>query len=216
MAALPTTPFTLTGGCFCNAVKYTVSVPDVASRPTLPEPPKFPLGPQTEDCERLPIISIDHCNSCRRIAGTVIQSWFICLQRWTTFSLLSRSKTGADADADSEVRITPTTTLDALRPSKEILETTYLSYFSSSKDVHRTFCGRCGTGLTFHYSGEDDEMAAEDKWGPYFDVALGTLDEESTKVEGLRPTRHGHCDDGIGWVKEMVELWGIAGSMREG
>ncbi|KFY74610.1 hypothetical protein V499_05357 [Pseudogymnoascus sp. VKM F-103] len=214
MAALPTTPFTLAGGCFCKAVTYTVSVPDVASRPTLPKPPKFPLGPQTEDCERLPIISIDHCNSCRRIAGTVIQSWFICLQSWTTFYLLPRftsTRTGASAEI---LRVR--TTAEALIPDKDILETTYLSYFSSSKDVHRTFCGRCGTGLTYHYSGEDDEMAAEDKWGPYFDIALGTLDEESTKVEGLRPTRHGHCDDGIGWVKEMVELWGIAGSMREG
>ncbi|KFZ06557.1 hypothetical protein V501_07283 [Pseudogymnoascus sp. VKM F-4519 (FW-2642)] len=214
MAALPTTPFTLTGGCFCKAVEYTVSVPDVASRPTLPKPPKFPLGPQTEDCERLPIISIDHCNSCRRVAGTVFQSWFICLQRWTTFYLLPRftvTRTGAD----TEIRII-LTAAEALIPDKDILEKTYLSYFSSSKDVHRTFCGRCGTGLTFHYSGEDDEMAAEDKWGPYFDVALGTLDEKSTKVEGMKPTRHGHCDDGIGWVKDMVERWGIAGSMREG
>ncbi|OBT66121.1 hypothetical protein VE03_05129 [Pseudogymnoascus sp. 23342-1-I1] len=212
MAALPTTPFTLSGGCFCNAVKYTISVPDLESRPRIPNPPKLPLGPQSDVFRHLPIISIDHCNSCRRIAGTVIQSWFICLQRWTTFSLLSRSSTGAD----DEARITPTTTVEVLRPGKEILEKTYLSYFSSSKDVHRTFCGRCGTGLTYHYSGENDELAAEDKWGPYFDIALGTLDEESTKLEGVRPTRHGHCDDGIGWVKEMVELWGIAGSMREG
>ncbi|KFY05444.1 hypothetical protein V491_09123 [Pseudogymnoascus sp. VKM F-3775] len=212
MASLPTTPFTLSGGCFCNAVKYTVSVPEFASRPILPKPPKLPLGPQTEDSKRLPIISIDHCNSCRRVAGTVMQTWFICLQRWTTFSLLPRSATGTD----SETRITPTTAVETLRPSKEILETTYLSYFSSSKDVHRTFCGRCGTGLTFHYSGEDDEFAREDQWGPYFDVALGTLDKDSTKVEGVRPTRHGHCDDGIEWVKEMVEVWGAAGSMREG
>lgn len=135
---------------------------------------------------------------------------------------MPRSTTGSDADAnadanaDAEARITPATAVEALRPSKEILETTYLSYFSSSKDVHRTFCGRCGTGLTYHYSGEDDEEAAEDKWGPYFDVALGTLDEESTRVQGVRPTRHGHCDDGIGWVKDMVELLGVASWMREG
>lgn len=203
MATLPTTPFTLSGGCFCNAVKYTISVPELASRPLLPKTPKFPIGPQTEVSQRLPIISIDHCNSCRRVSGGVIQSWFICLQRWTTFSLLPRSGTSTE----NEARITPATAIEALRPGKEILESTYLSYFSSSKDVHRTFCGKCGTGLTFHYSGEDDDAA--EQWGPYFDIALGTLDEESVKIEGLRPTRHGHCDDAIGWAKEMVEAWGV-------
>ncbi|KFY45971.1 hypothetical protein V494_00671 [Pseudogymnoascus sp. VKM F-4513 (FW-928)] len=208
MASLPATPFTLTGGCFCNAVKYTVNVPELAERPTIPNPPKFPLGPQTEDAKHLPIISIDHCNSCRRVAGSIIQPWFICLQKWTTFSLLPRSATGADAGA--EVRIIPAATVDALRTTKEILEKTYLSYFSSSKDVHRTFCGKCGTGLTYHYTGDDDELSQDDKWGPYFDVALGTLDKESTEIQGVRPTRHGHCDDAIGWVKEMVESWGAA------
>jgi hypothetical protein len=209
MTALPITPFILRGGCFCNAVSYTISVPILASRPLIPNPPRHPLGPQNEVSKHLPIISLDHCNSCRRISGAVIQCWFICPQSWISFSLLSRSKNSTD---DAEARISPATALEVLRPGTGLLETTYLSYFSSSKDVHRTFCGKCGTHLTFHYSGGDDEMAAEDKFGPHFDITLGTLDSESAEMEGVRPGRQGWCEDGIGWVKQMVG--GSVGNVR--
>ena len=202
MATLPLTPFTLQGGCFCNAVRYTISVPALESRPLVTESvkPKNPLGPQGEATKRLPIITIDHCNSCRRVSGTMFECWFICPQTWISFSLLPRSSKGQD---EAESRITPASALETLRPGAGLLETTYLSHFSSSKDVHRTFCGRCGTNLTYHDSG-DDEMAAEDKWGPNFDVALGTLDKESAEMEGVRPTRQGWHEYGIGWVKQMV------------
>ena len=202
MATLPLIPFTLQGGCFCHAVRYTISVPNLESRPLIPTKPKYPLGPQGgEATKRLPIITIDHCNSCRRISGSVFECWFVCPQPWVSFSLLRRPSKRED---DAESRISPASTLGALRPGSELLETTYLNYFSSSKDVHRTFCGKCGTNLTYYYSGDDDEMAAADQWGPYFDVALGTLDKESAEMEGMTPARQSWDEDGIGWVKQMV------------
>jgi hypothetical protein len=118
-----------------------------------------------------------------------------------SFSLLSRS---SENQNEAESRISPASTSEVLKPEKELLDSTYLGYFSSSKDVHRVFCGRCGTNFTYHYSGDDAYGGPESDSVPEFDVALGTLDKESAEMEGMRPTRHGWIGDGITWVKEMV------------
>ena len=199
MASLPSTPFTLQGGCFCKAISYTISIPALSSRPPLDKPPVLPFGPQSEASKRLPIIGLDHCNSCRRVSGSIIQCWFICPQRWATFSLLSRS---------SEERITSTPTAEVLRPTKELEESTYIKAFDSSTHAHRTFCGRCGTPLSFLYSGEDDEMVKEENWGPHFDIAFATFERESLEVEGMTPGRQGWREDGIGWVKRVFDEGG--------
>jgi hypothetical protein len=200
MSSLPNTPFEVRGGCFCNAITYTISIPALASRPLLREPAKRPFGPQTAGTERLPLISIDHCNSCRRVAGGIVQVWFICPQKWAAFLLASRS--------DVEERITSKPPAEVLRPSKELEETTFVKGFNSSEHAHRTFCGRCGTPLSFLYSGDDDEMANEENWGPHFDIALGTFDKESTEIEGMRPGRQGWYAEAIPWVKQVLEEGG--------
>jgi hypothetical protein len=209
MSSLPKTPFSVHGGCFCKAITYTISIPAFESRPLLDSdrhPPKHAFGAQTNVAARLPVISLDHCNSCRRISGAIIQAWFICPQRWATFSLLARN-TSSDSNT-SEERITPKTTAEVLRPSKELEEATYIKVFDSSEQAHRTFCGRCGTPLSFLYSGLGDEMSKEENWGPYFDIALGTLEKESAEIEGMRPGRQGWLDDGIGWVKQVFDEGG--------
>ena len=200
MSSLPSTPFEVHGGCFCNAITYTISIPSLSSRPLLREPPKRPFGPQTTASERLPIISIDHCNSCRRVAGSIVQVWFICPQKWAAFSLKSRAEGGE--------RITSKSPAEVLRPSKELEETTFVKGFDSSEHAHRIFCGRCGTPLSFLYSGDDDEMRKEQNWGPHFDVALGTFDKESAEIKGMRPSRQGWYADGIPWVKQVLEEGG--------
>lgn len=206
MSSLPVTPFEVHGGCFCKAITYTISIPAFESRPEHRQPPRNPFGAQTKVAERLPVISIDHCNSCRRVAGVVVQAWLICPQRWATFSLLARNF-GPDSNA-AEERITPKSTAEILRPSKELEEQTYIKAFDSSEYAHRTFCGRCGTQLTFLYSGPDDEMKKEENWGPHFDITLGTLEQESAEMEGMRPARQGWVIDGIEWVKEVFEEGG--------
>jgi hypothetical protein len=209
MSSLPSTPFSVHGGCFCEAITYTISIPAFSSRPLLDpdrHTPKRPFGVQTQDAKRLPVISLDHCNSCRRVAGAIIQAWFICPQRWVTFSLLARN-TSSDSNA-SEERITPKNTAEVLRPSEELKEATYIKAFDSSEYAHRTFCGRCGTPLSFLYSGPDDEMSKEENWGPHCDIVLGTLDKESAEIEGMRPGRQGWFDDGIEWVKTVFDEGG--------
>src|ERR1700709_1690362 len=145
MAALPSTPFTLQGGCFCKAITYTVSVPDFDSRPIIEKAPVHPIGTQHEVTKRLPIISLDHCESCRRIAGTIIECWFICPSSWATFSLLPRlSDPQAASSSGNEGRI-QAEIVPYLIGDKELQEKTHLRHFSSSKGVQRTFCGNCGT-----------------------------------------------------------------------
>lgn len=148
MTSLPTDPFTLKGGCFCTAITYTISVPALASRPAMPDRPvKYLLGPQSATSKRLPIITLDHCTSCRRISGSVLETWFVCPQSWVSFSLANR--------AFSE-RVEISHAGEVVRPKEAMLEKTHLRYFSSSENTHRTFCGKCGTHLTFHYSGSGE------------------------------------------------------------
>lgn len=85
--------------------------------------------------------------------------------------------------------------------SEDLIKETYLGRFVSSPNTHRTFCTRCGTGISFCYAGTRPES-----WtlGPIVDVALGSLDLESVEREGVRPERHGWWEDGVGWIKKLV------------
>ena len=204
MESLPAHAFDIHGGCFCKAVTYTVSVPALESRPFTRDPPVRPYGPQTETLKRLPIIALDHCNSCRRIAGSILECWFICPHSWTQFFLLLRSSShptsGALASSGQARQVKPSTQ-EVLTPDKDLEHETYLKGFQSSEGANRTFCGRCGTNLTFYWSGEDDPP---DGWGPHFDVAVGTLEKESVEMQGMRPGRESWWKDGIPWVQEMI------------
>jgi hypothetical protein len=199
MATLPTTAFQLHGGCFCSAIRYTISVPELASRPIIPQNPTKPFGPQSEVNEHLPIISLDHCNSCRRTSGVIVQSWFICPQSWVGFTLRPRSQ-GTSGSAET---IKPAT-IDLLKPDASLLERTFVTGFKSSENKCRTFCGKCGTHLTFLNDRPNHALAEKGNWGPYFDVVVGTLDKESLEMDGLRPYCQVWSKDGIEWVKRLV------------
>lgn len=84
------------------------------------------------------------------------------------------------------------------------MEKTFLRGFKSSEFSNRTFCGKCGTTLTFHWTGPRSEEVKR-AWGEIFDITLGSLDEESAVMEGLRPDRYFWEVDGVGWVKKMVK-----------
>ncbi|PVH75770.1 hypothetical protein DL98DRAFT_518462 [Cadophora sp. DSE1049] len=203
MTTLPETAFQLKGGCFCSAIRYMISVPSLEARPKIPSDPKKEIFPPNKVSERLPMITLDHCTSCRRIAGTIIESWFICPQAWVQFTLQPRTTTGAGTTSPDE-SITPTM-MEYLMPDKDLQDKTYLSYFSSSEDVNRTFCGKCGTHLTYYCSDAPGTMPTREHWGPYFDVAGGTLDREFLEMDGYRPNRYGWADDGISWVKRLLK-----------
>lgn len=197
MATLPETAFEIHGGCFCSAIRYTISVPDLESRPKIPTIPSMEMVPINKVTERLPMITLDHCTSCRRIPGAIIQSWFICPQAWVQFSL-------QPCHEKSDAPIMPTT-IDYLMSDKALQEKTYLTHFTSSAKSNRTFCGKCGTHLTFYHSGPQNPVAIREKWGPIFDVANGSLDREALEMEGFRPSRQAWQSDGIMWVKELLK-----------
>jgi hypothetical protein len=206
MASLPKTGFTLKGGCFCSAIRYTIKVPELSARPIIPMEKDEPIGTQDEVTARLPSIDLDHCNSCRRISGSVLEFWLVLPQSWVRFSLLHKDPpSSGDAHAEPP-------TLDVLTGKSELLQSTFLSSFSSSKGVNRNFCGRCGTNLTFHYTATGGlggmSKAAKEKgmeWEPHMDLTLGSLDQEFLEIEGMRPTEVAFPEDGIGWVKRWLK-----------
>ncbi|EPE30019.1 Mss4-like protein [Glarea lozoyensis ATCC 20868] len=200
MASLPKTSFTLKGGCFCSAIRYTIQVPPLSARPIIPVEKDEPIGVQDEVTARLPLIDLDHCNSCRRISGSVLEFWLIIPQSWVRFSLLPKDPACGHAEP---------ATVDVVTGKSEILESTFLSSYSSSEGVKRSFCGRCGTNLTFHYTALGGmAKAAREKgveWEPHMDVTLGSLDREGLEMEGMRPTEVAFPEDGIGWVKRLLK-----------
>jgi hypothetical protein len=132
-----------------------------------------------------------------------VECWFICPQPWATFSLLSRNPTSSTSA--NEERISSFSTAAVLRPPKELEESTFIKGFDSSEHAHRTFCGKCGTHLSFLYSGDDDEMAKEENWGPHFDIAVGTFEKQSLEMKGMRPGKQGWYAEGIEWVKRVFD-----------
>jgi hypothetical protein len=131
--------------------------------------------------------------------------------------LISRVESSSPEDEDgSPLDKTKTreyveyTTAQVVKPSADVVKSTYLSHFMSSTDVHRSFCGRCGTSLTYYYSGPRPGWTLERN----FDVAVGTLDKASLEIEGLRPDRHGWWSDGINWVKTLLRDGDETGGTR--
>ena len=68
------------------------------------------------------------------------------------------------------------------------METTHLKTFATSNDVSRVFCGNCGTHLTFLQVAENQGGT---KWGGHFDIAVGTLEQESVEMKGFVSHRQG-------------------------
>ena len=112
------------------------------------------------------------------------------------FSLLPKPS----PDAPQPARLEPET-IDVLKGEKELLETTYLSHFQSSDEVHRTFCAKCGTHLTFHHT--EAPKSGYEHWPPHFDIAVGSMDKECLEMEGFGPRRQGWYEDGVGWLKRL-------------
>jgi hypothetical protein len=205
MAFLPPSSMTLHGGCLCAAIRFTINVPPVSDRPQAPFAAPTPVagfdGVVRQTTTLLPIIEIDHCRSCNLAAGALVQSWFVSPESWVSWQLLQRVDDihGAPIHKAQDHEYSNFETAAVIKPSADMCKSTYLSLFVSSENVHRGFCGRCGTSLTYCYTGEKPGWPLPER---NFNISLGTLDREF--LEFVRPERHGWWTDGIGWVKNML------------
>jgi hypothetical protein len=120
------TTATITGGCLCGAVRFTVRRPPTISM-------------------------LCHCRSCRRAAGAPAVAWLTF--RTEDFAV---------------VRGMPTA-------------------FRSSPAVTRTFCGACGSPLTYGHADRPEEI----------DVTTVSLDD----AEAFPPTHHAWRADGVAWLR---------------
>jgi hypothetical protein len=201
-AQLPKTPFQLHGGCFCSAIRYTISVPELSERKPLPQTPltlERMLVPVNEVNERMPIIIFDHCYSCRRVPGALVECWFICPPSWVQFTLQPRETSSSSPDEKDPIK---PETMELLESDKSLAERTYLTHFNSSEHANRTFCGKCGTHLTFLRTGPMTPL--REKMGLFFDISVGTLDKESLEMEGFAPSMQAWANDGISWVVKLL------------
>jgi hypothetical protein len=200
-ATLPKTPFQLHGGCFCNAIRYTISVPTLSERKPLPQSPvnlDRLMVPVNEVNERMPIISFDHCNSCRRVPGMLVECWFICPLSWVEFTLQPR-----ESGDEKEKEVIKVETLAYLQEDESLAERAWVTHFKSSENSNRTFCGKCGTHLTFYRTGPITPL--RQALGQFLDIAVGTLDKESVEMEGFGPSMQAWADHGISWVLKLVK-----------
>ena len=193
---LPDHPLVLHGGCNCGAIRYRIQVPARAERP---------LNPSSDGQVSFPMIATDHCNDCRRATGSILPTW-ICvpssmlscqLQPISSATTTTNNKNNNDPSETAPNTSNPSPWTPAIElftpgPNKDNY---HLKFYHSSPPITRTFCGRCGTNLTYFLSrGLPDEI---------FDVVLGTLDREDLEREWMAPDRHCWWDCGIKWVQEL-------------
>jgi hypothetical protein len=226
MAFLPKEATTLKGGCFCKAIRYTIDIPSIEDRQLVPDalPTTISHDPTSALSTLFPLVSLDHCESCRRASGGIVQCWAICPAEWIHWRFLLRDQdaetnsgqeTVSNFKHDENIEEKPhisLSTLDAVTPrtpKKGAIKTdtsnpslsptaqTFITHVNSSPDAYRSFCARCGTNLTFFYDRPESSLMP-----PIVDITVGSLDSES--LEKIRPDRHGWWDDGTEWIKKLL------------
>jgi len=149
----------------------------------------------------MPSVQIDHCTSCRVATGGLVACWLSVPPAWVSFELESRGAQGDSVTLD----YTKHSASEVVRPNPSMVKSTRLRVYESSPGVYRTFCGHCGTSLTYAMRGRDEEM----------DVVVGTLDRAALESQGFMADRHGHWGDGIRWIQELVTGGGDGGLVRQ-
>ncbi|KAG4443005.1 hypothetical protein IFR05_001536 [Cadophora sp. M221] len=183
--SLPSDGIILHGGCDCSGVQYKIKIPPLSSRPIA-----F-MDEKTGEESRYPHSFLDHCNKCRRVSGAIVQAWLTVPQDWVEWTQTQNSG-----------ETVPSSTRDLIQIQKGVESTSIaVANYVSSPGIVRSFCGRCGTNLSF--VNRERDMGGDGKVATV-DIVLGSLDEESFNVEGVRPDRHLYWDSGVEWVKRLV------------
>ena len=189
---LPDHPFTIYGGCNCRAVRYKIDVPQLSSRPLHPFSP-------ADNQVRLPMVTTDHCNDCRIATGSILPTW-ICVPA----EMISVSARPAPPFDPASPKIKSND--GPWQPAMTVLQAdgsgaqgTTLRFFGSSPKRTRTFCGHCGTNLTYAI------FPMVEGFPDIFDTILATVDREDLENGWLAPDRHCWWSKGVPWVQSLVE-----------
>ncbi|OCT44379.1 Mss4-like protein [Cladophialophora carrionii] len=190
MSYLPKQATTLTGGCYCKAIRYTINVPSWDDRPIVPGALETPVSATETVQTRMPMVDIDHCNSCRRQAGCLVQCWFIAPIDWVEWDLVPNDGSHGD--------VLHLSTSEAVGPpgQDKRLPQTFVSRFGCTERATRSFCSRCGTNLSYvNHEYLSTPMA-------FVDVSVGSLDPESLRM--AKVDRHGWWEFGVDWIKTLL------------
>jgi len=199
MSHLPKEALTLTGGCYCKAIRYAINVPAWEHRPAIPGALETPISAHESVETRVPIVDIDHCNTCRQVSGAMVQCWLICPVGWIEWDLVAKGSASSSdvggGKADVNLHLS---TVEAVGPPQDgqRLASTCVTRFNCTDRATRTFCSRCGTNLSYlSHKHIGTPMSA-------VDITVGSLDLESLKL--AQPDRHGWWDFGVDWVKSLL------------
>ncbi|KAL2402561.1 hypothetical protein ABEF93_001104 [Exophiala dermatitidis] len=199
MSYLPKDALTLTGGCYCKAIRYRINVPAWDHRPAVPGALDTPISPSESVPTKLPVVDIDHCNTCRQVSGAMVQCWFICPVSWVEWDLQPKPShpDGDQGEREHEKTITLSTP-EAVGPDRQgqSRPSTHVGRFCCTDRATRAFCSRCGTHLSYLNHARLNTPAA------FVDVTVGSFDRES--LELAKPDRHGWWDFGVDWIQSLL------------
>ncbi|RSL56255.1 hypothetical protein CEP53_006848 [Fusarium sp. AF-6] len=213
--ALPDDANTVTGGCSCGAIRYRIAIPRLEDRPL------HPMTPPSSNI-RLPQAITCHCNDCRRSTGAFLSPAMVDIPApMLTVSSISPSSEStivsgrfldvlADdydaekADADRPPYVPGTKSFLAGEESK-----TWIRFYHSTtcgKGLSRSFCGRCGTPICFHFKLIPEychEGNIPKDFEDLFHIYLGTVDREFLDKEWFIPDMEVNFKFGITFGKAV-------------
>jgi hypothetical protein len=139
------------------------------------------------------MVATDHYNDCRRATGDVLLVWFCTPTEFVSASILLYS---SEMKGDKEGERSPWVRAAEIFVPRG--KESWLRFYESSPGRRRSFCGRCGTNLSFV------PFPVPEGWPDRLDFVLGSVDRVCLEGNALRPERQLWWDYGIEWVKEMT------------
>ncbi|KAF4976033.1 hypothetical protein FZEAL_7251 [Fusarium zealandicum] len=176
---LPNDSVTVTGGCSCGAIRYRIAVPRLEDRPLQP------MSPPAQEL-RLPYTLTCHCNDCRRATGSFLAVGVT--------EIPSPMLTVSAIPLSSESTIVSGRILD-VQSDNYSAQKADADRGDCGPDRSRSFCGRCGSQLCYHF-----ELKAEycyggkmpGGWQDAFRIYLGSLDREFLETDWFAPAAESH------------------------
>lgn len=189
---LPDNPLTLNGGCNCGAIRYQIQIPTQSERPL------NPLSP-ADGKLTFPVVLTDHCNDCRKATASILPTW-ICVPTTMMFCRMkpfshTAGETSFSSDNDTASWKSAS---NFFYPGLEN-DKYWLRFYKSSPNTTRSFCGKCGTNLTYTIS-----PSMGNGWPDIFDVLLATLDRADLDHDWMAP--YGHCwvECEVPWISKLT------------